>query len=62
MEKKELRKRQFEELFKQHRMEPDWKFLSGNYAELPEYEWAGFLHSINAILARRAAARNAAPQ
>ncbi len=55
MDKATERKLQFESLFTRRNLEIDWKFLSANYADISEYEWMGFLNSINAILTRREA-------
>lgn len=54
--KAEKRKGEFTALFERFGLEVDWKFLSENFSEVPEYEWSGFLQSIHSILARRAAA------
>jgi len=53
MEKVELRKDEFVALFTHFGLEPDWKFLSENFATIPDYEWKGFLNSIHGILMRR---------
>lgn len=53
MEKAERRKSEFEALFAHYALEPDYKFLSENFGSVPDYEWKGFLNSINAILSRR---------
>ena len=50
MDMTELRKKQFVEVFNRHGAEVDWKLLSDNFTETPEYEWKGLLHSIEVIL------------
>jgi len=46
----ELRKKQFVDVFAHHDAEVDWKLLSENFVDIPEYEWRGLLHSIELIL------------
>jgi len=50
MDIKETRKKQFTDLFALHGAEVDLKLLSENYYEISDYEWNGFLHSINLII------------
>jgi len=50
------RKKQFTTLFARFGKEVDWKLLPQNYAEMPDYEWMGFIQSIGMILMRRNAA------
>lgn len=54
----DTRKEEYIRLFRMYEMETDWNFLSENYKEMPEYEWQGFLQSINMVLARKLSARN----
>lgn len=54
MDKAASRRMEFQELFARHGKEPDWKFLSDNFADMADHEWKGLIHSINLILARRA--------
>ncbi|HSV98143.1 MAG TPA: hypothetical protein VLM75_14570 [Spirochaetota bacterium] len=53
MGKTTTRKMEFETLFARHGKEPDWKFLSHNFADMADHEWTGLLQSINLILSRR---------
>lgn len=50
MDIKETRKKQFVDIFTNHGVEADWKLLSENYHETSDYEWNGFLHSVNLII------------
>ena len=53
MSDKDIRREQFTALFSMHNLEVDWELLSDNYNDLPDYEWRGFLHSVNVILLTR---------
>ena len=54
----DTRREEYISLFKTYEMDVDWNFLPGDYIDMPEYKWQGFLHSINMILSRKLSTRN----
>ena len=54
----DTRREEYISLFKTYEMDVDWNFLPGDYIDMPEYKWRGFLHSINMILSQKLSARN----
>jgi len=54
----DARREEYISLFKTYEMDVDWNFLPGDYKDMAEYKWKGFLHSINMILSRKLSTRN----
>ncbi len=53
MEKADVRRDEYRKLFEWFGFDVDWGYLLESYAEMPEYEWNGFMRSMSMILERK---------